>query len=59
MFSIFERTNVIERDLNFLENKHAVLNFTENTTNTPYYLQPYLRNGGTFEICLEIFNKLK
>ena len=49
----------METDWKILENKHAVWNFTENTTYTPYYLQPNLRNGGTFEICLDIVNKLK
>ena len=49
----------MERDWTILENKHAVWNFTENTTYTPYYLQPNLRTGGTSEICSESFNKLK
>lgn len=59
MHFLVERTIEINRDWKDLENNHAVWNCNENTTYTPYYLQPNLRNGGTFRLCLEIFKKLK
>ena len=54
-----ERTSVTDRDWKDFENNHAVWNYYENSTYTPYYLRINFKNGGTFRLCSEIFKKIK
>ena len=49
----------MEIDWKELENYFWIWIFNENTTYTPYYLQPCLRDGDTFEICPENIKNLK